>query len=172
MLGLVLFVALSQADPRSSPPAPKPEAKEPRQLLGPNVLTRAVWSGAAGVAGASVALGIGLLLTESGSVLDVKFATTALAGLLLGGAAVTLHEALGGRGEIVLAIIASLGVMALSGVAAEALDGSMPRTAVLTVAMGALPAAALVVLGLEGTSPKPKERVRVVVLGTGFAMLF
>lgn len=168
MLGLVLFVALSQVDPPSLPP----EAKEPRQLLGPNVLTRAVWSGAAGIAGASAALGIGLLLTESNSVLDVKFATAALAGLLLGGAAVTLHEALGGRGEIVLAIIASLGVMALSGFAAEALDGSMPRTAVLTVAMGALPAAALVVLGLEGTSPKPKERVRVVVLGTGFAMLF
>jgi hypothetical protein len=164
VLGLVLLVALSQVDP--------PSVTEPK-VSGPNVLTRAVWSGAAGVAGASAALGIGLLLYQSNSALDVKFATAALAGLLLGGLAVTLHEALGGRGEVVLGLIASLGVMALSGVVAEALDGGMPRTAVLTVAMGALPAAVLTVLALEGTSPKPKTpRVTVVPLGTGLAVLF
>jgi len=163
MLALVLFLSVSQV----APPTPQPQPGDTA-----TVATRAAWSGAAGLVGAGAGLGISLLFSFANPSFDAKFATSALSALLIAAAVVTVHEALGGRGEIVFAIVCSLGIMALSGVLAEAMDGGVPKTPILIAAMGAVPASALSVLVLEASSPKPKSKVQVLATAGGLVVTF
>lgn len=175
MTSLVLLLALSQTElpPDALAPLPPPvapqEEKQPPEP--PSVVTRTLLSGAAGTAAGGVSLGIALLLVGDNPLFDPTFATAALASLMITGVVFALHEALGGRGEITLALLFTSIVMAGAAGLAVAIDGSRPMTPILTAAIGSLPAAAAAVFGLEATSPKPK-RVTIAIGPTGFSGTF
>lgn len=180
MWSLVLALALSQTDlrPPESAPSPSelpPEARltpQPEPPAPPSVFTRSVLATGAGTLAGGASLGIALLLVGGNVNFDPTFATAALASLLITGVAFTVHEALGGRGEITLSFLLSAVVMAGAAVLGTALDSERMMSAVLTAAIGSLPAAAAAVFGLEGTSPKVKSRVAVVFGPTGFRATF
>lgn len=179
MLSLVLALALTQqqapVEPAPAPPVETPEAArldpfaphhdphfEPppereRTKPAPTIWPRAMLSGAGGVAGAGAALAISLAFTGANPSFDVNFATAALGSLLVTGVAFSIHQAMGGRGEITLALLLSIAAMAGSAALSSRLDGTVPRTPILTAAIGAVPAAALAVFALEGTTPKPRR---------------
>lgn len=156
MTSLVLALALTQVqfpnESRASP-GPAPAAQ-------PTVVTRSLLAGGAGVLASGAALGISVLLLGQNPAFDPTFANAALGAMLVAGVTFSIHQALGGRGEVLLALLLSAVTMAGSAAIASAIDGSIPTTAILTTAIGAVPAAAAAVLGLEGTSPAPKPRVQ------------
>lgn len=152
---LVLALTLSQVE---LPPEARarPEVAAAAQ---PTVWTRALLSGGAGALAGGAALGLSwMLLSGNPSVgsFDPTFANAALGTLLISGVAFSVHQSLGGQGEVLLALLLVGATMAGTSALAQALDGSLPLTPILATAMGALPAAALAVLGLELTSPAPK----------------
>lgn len=177
MLSLCLALALAQtpvegpaaapADAPVSEPAPAltpaddglPAAELPvRQPEDPKKWPRVFLSGGAGALAGGAALGAMLLfagartsVNPSGGSFDIVFGTTALAALLIPGVDFAVHQALGGGGEISLAALASIGVMALTGLAVGA-SGVDPVTgAVLVAAVGSVPAAISVTAILEAT---------------------
>lgn len=176
MTSLVLMLALSQtgllpdAQPEPPPEArliPQPQAPEP-----PSVVTRSLLATGGGTLAGGAALGLSLLLVGQNANFDPTFATAALASLLITGVAFTIHEALGGRGEITLSFLLTAVMMAGAAVLATAIDASRPMAPILTAAIGSLPAAAAAVFGLEATSPKAKPRVAVSVGPTGISGTF
>jgi uncharacterized membrane protein HdeD (DUF308 family) len=176
MLALVIALTLSQVEaPPPLPPAESPteeRRRAPAPFVPPNVPQRALLSGAAGVAGAGAALGIALAFSLGNPGLDAKFSTAALGALLVTGGAFTVHQTLGGRGEITLALLAAIVGMAAGALIANALDQTVPKAPILTAVIGAVPAAALAVLGLEGTTPLPRQPLRVSLLPSGVVVLF
>ena len=177
-LSLVLLLALSQTDPLlpDSPPLPRELPSEARLIpppappAPPSVVTRSLLAIGGGTLAGGVSLGIAVLLVGSNPNFDPTFATAALASLLITGVAFAIHEAMGGRGEITLALLLTAAVMAGSAGLAIAIDKN--NSAVLTAAIGSLPAAAAAVFGLEITSPKSKARVAVAFGPTGFRATF
>jgi hypothetical protein len=166
VLALVLAVSLSQAEP-----PPETRAYPPRPQVEVSVAVRVALGLAAGVLGAAAGLGLSLAVASGNPQLDVSFSTAALAALLVTGGVFTVHEALGGRGEVTLALALCLASFAVAGVVAQRLDGTAPLTPILVASLGALPASGLAVLGLELTSP-PRRGVSVLVGPGGLVVRF
>lgn len=165
MLSLVLALALSQSEPPLLPTdpmgEPPPEARlvpQPEPPPGPSVVTRSLLSTGGGSLGGPAALGIAMLLVGSNPRFDAVFASGALASLLITGVAFTLHQALGGRGEITLAFLACAALMAGAAGIALAANPTREYAPYLTIGIGSIPAAAAAVIALEGTSPAPRKR--------------
>lgn len=160
MTSLVLALALTQVQFPSENRAyagPPPEQ--------PSVVTRSLLAGGGGVLASGAALGITVLLLGQKPAFDPTFANAALGAMLVAGVTFSIHQAMGGRGEVLLGLLLSAAVMAGSAAIASAIDGTIPTTAILTTAIGAVPAAAAAVLGLEGSSPaaRPRPPVRLAV---------
>ncbi len=176
MLALVTALTLSQVE--APPPLPLPESPTeerrtaPPPYVPPNIAQRVLLSGAAGVAGAGVALGIALAFSVANPGLDAKFSTAALGAILVTGGAFTVHQMFGGRGEITLGLLAAIIGMAGGALIANAIDQTVPKAPILTAVIGAVPAAALVVLGLEGTTPLPRQPLQVSIVPSGVVVLF
>jgi hypothetical protein len=130
-------------------------------------VTRSLLSGGGGALGGPAALAISMLLVGSNARLDPLFANAALASLLITGVAFTIHQALGGRGEITLSFLACAVAMAGAAGLAYAIDPERTVAPYLATAIGSLPAAAVAVLALEGTTPAPRQRARVALTFTG-----
>ena len=128
-------------------PAPRPRPSDP-----PSLASRVLFTGLGAVAGSAAGLGLSAALTAPSPALDTTFANAMLSALLLTGVGFTVHEAMGGRGEIMLALLSSVVIMGASAAIANAIDRTVPTAPILTSVIGTLPAAALVVLSLEGTS--------------------
>lgn len=179
-LSLVLVLALSQADLRPPDSAPSPTELPPEARLTPrppppappSVFARSLLATGGGTLAGGASLGIALLLVGTNPNFDPTFATAALASLLITGVAFTIHEALGGRGEVTLSFLLTAVVMAGAAGIATALDSGRTMGPVLTAVIGSLPAAAAAVFGLEATSPKPRPTPAVVVTPTSFRATF
>jgi hypothetical protein len=164
MWGLVLALAVAQAEPVPVDPVPPqqeapPEARvtpPPPPRAGPSVLTRSLLSTGGGTLAGGAAVGIALILTGGNPLFDPTFASAALSSILVAGVAFSIHAALGGRGEITLAFLLTAAAMAGTGMIVNAITQDRVTGPLLVAAIGALPAAALATLALEGTSPKPK----------------
>ncbi|MFO0600728.1 MAG: hypothetical protein U0228_35795 [Myxococcaceae bacterium] len=185
MLSLVLALALTQAaeptaPPASEPPLPAPTELPPEARLtpqpapppGPSMWTRSLLSTGAGMLGTGAALGISMLLIGQNPRFDPIFANAALGALLVTGAVFTVHEALGGRGEITLAFLACAVVTAGAAGLAIAIDPSRDVAPYVTSAIGAIPASIAAVIALEGTNPKPKRGVQLTVMPNGVSGTF
>ena len=172
---LVLLLVLSQNGLLPEPlPEPPPEARltpQPEPRPPASVFTRSLLATDGGTLAGGAALGIALLLVGQNANFDPTFATAALASILITGVAFTIHEALGGRGEITLSFLLTAVVMAGAALVATAIDSSRLMAPLLTTAIGSLPAAAAAVFGLEATSPKPR-RITVAVGPTGIIGTF
>lgn len=180
-LSLVLMLAISQTDLRPPEPVPSPNELPPEARLTPQPpppeppsgVARSLLATGGGTLAGGASLGLALLLVGNNVNFDPTFATAALASLLITGVAFTIHEALGGRGEITLSFLLTAVVMAGAGALSAALmNGDRIMGPVLAAAMGSLPAAAAAVFGLEATSPKSKNRVAVTFGPTGFRATF
>lgn len=177
MWSLVLALALSQAE--APPPTELPEpprelrvAPQPAPRPPASVLTRSLAGTGLGALAGAASLGISFLLVGQNQAFDPTFATAALSSLLISGVAFSVHEALGGRGEITLGFLLCAAVMAGAAGLATAIDSSRSVAPVLTVAIGSIPAAAAAMLGLEGTTPNKKSRVQVAFAPTGLVGRF
>lgn len=156
------------------PPAPgaEPEAAPPRvSSAPPSVTGRLAFTGLGAIAGSAAGLGVTLLLTNSGSSVDTVFSTAMLSALLLTGVGFTVHQSMGGQGEVMLALLGAAVTMGVSGAAAHAIDGTTPAGPILTTVIGTVPAAALAVLSLELTSRDRRVRTALVPLPSGGAQL-
>jgi len=161
MLSLFMALALSQAElPPEARLTPTAAAPPP-----PSVVTRSLLATGGGALAGGASLGIALLLVGQNQRFDPTFATAALSALLITGVAFTVHEALGGRGEITLGFLLCAVVMAGAAGLAIAIDSTRELAPVLTMAIGSIPAAAAAVFGLEGTSPQARAKVRVSPTG-------
>lgn len=172
----VILLALSQTGlpPELQPePIPVPQASpEPRPKEPPSVITRALLGTGGGTLAGAASLGIAVLLVGKNPNFDPTFATAALASILITGVAFAIHEALGGRGEITLALLFTSIVMASAGGIASAITQDRTVAPVLAAAIGSLPAAAAAMFGLEATSPKPKARLAIAFGPTGISGRF
>lgn len=155
-------------------PTESPEPTEPalRRQAPPSLVNRAIFSGLGGLAGSGAGLGLTLAITGTGRTLDTTFANAMLSALLITGVAFTVHETMGGRGEVMLALLSSLVVMGSAAIAAQAIDRTVPAAPILTTLIGTVPAAALSVLALEGTSTRVRGRVQVAVSPSGGFLAF
>jgi len=163
VLALLLAASLAQAEP---PPEPEPlPPPPPRQVqVGPSLGLRVGLSALAGVAGAAVGLGLTLALVSGNPLLDSRFATAAMCALLVTGGVFTVHQALGGRGEVALAILGGVLSYAAATAVVAAIDtGSVPLGPILIASIGLVPAAGLAILSLEGTSTDPRLRASLTV---------
>lgn len=169
MLMLVLAVALAQVDP--PPPMPLPDEAPPEARYtpsvkrdGPSQELRVGLGVAGGTLAGGAGLGIALLLTGQNSAFDPAFATAALSALLVAGVSFSIHQALGGNGEIILAFLTSAALMAGCTGIAFAIDAGPQITPILVAAIGSLPAAAGAILALELTTPGAKPQAPTVTL--------
>jgi hypothetical protein len=163
MLSLVLALALTQSEPPllPTPEEPPPEARltpPPEAPPPPSPVTRSLLSAGGGTLGGPAALGIAMLLVGSNPRFDAVFASAALASLLITGVAFTIHQALGGRGEITLSFLACAALMAGAAGIALAANPQRDLAPYLTIGIGSIPAAIGATLALEGTSPAPRKR--------------
>ncbi len=167
MLALVLAAALAQAEP-----PPEPRAAPPPPPVSSTLGFRIGLSAAGGVVGAAAGLGVTLLLVSGNPALDSRFATAAMCALLVSGGVFSVHQVLGGRGEVALAILAGvLSYAAAAGVVAAIDASTVPLGPILLAAIGLVPAAGLSILGLETTSPD-KRRAELFVAPTGLLVRF
>lgn len=166
MLSLVLALALSQVEPVEPPPetrlAPPVEAPAP-----PSVVTRTLLSTGGGALAGAAGLGIAMLLVGANPSFDSVFATAALSALLITGVSFTLHQALGGNGEITLAFLGCALLVAGAAGLALAINPTRDLAPYLLTAIGSIPAAAAAVIALEGTTPKAKPKPRVALAFNG-----
>ena len=171
----ILLATLSQTGlpPELEPkPIPVPQAPEAKPKEPASVATRALLGTGGGALAGTASLGIAVLLVGRNDNFDPNFATAALASILITGVTFAIHEALGGRGEITLALLFTTIVMATTGAIVGATTTDRMLAPVLTAAIGSVPAAAAAVFGLEATSPKPKARVAIAFGPTGFSGRF
>jgi hypothetical protein len=181
MVSLLLAAALAQVSLVPAPGEPAPDALVPdtrgaeaeakARDDSSRVVQRVALSSAAGVVGAGAGLGIALAFTLPNPNLDARFATTALCTLLVTGGTFLVHQGFGGRGEVMLALLGSIAAMVSANFIASAIDPTVPAAPLLTAAIGALPAAALAVIGLEGSSARARP-VKVRVGPTGLSGTF
>jgi hypothetical protein len=177
MWSLALTLVLAQADAVPLPELPEP----PRELrvtpqapapTPPSVLTRSLAGTGLGALAGAASFGISYLLVGQNAAFDPTFSTAALGALLITGVAFTVHEALGGRGEITLGFLLCAVVMAGSAGLALAIDSSRTMAPILTVAIGSVPAAAAAVFGLEASTPQKRSRVQVAFAPNGLVGRF
>jgi peptidoglycan/LPS O-acetylase OafA/YrhL len=170
MVALVLILSLAQApdaapvdvtpsltpDPSTSPelaPDTREVTTEQRILEESKRRTQRVFlSTGAGVLGSGAGLGIALAFSLPNPTFDSKFATSALCALLVAGGAFLVHQAMRGQGEVMFGLLGSIVAMVAATFVANAIDQTVPTGPILTAAIGALPGAALAVLGLELSS--------------------
>lgn len=202
MLPLLLALSLAQVDAAAPTPPPEPpSADQPAEGTVPpvdllpeaepggepglppvpsvkqaapetSVTKRVLISSAAGVAASFAGLGIAVALTGQNPGLDTNFATAMVSPILLTGVAFMVHQALGGRGEVILSYAVALAMMAGAAGLAAGIDGRTPFTPVLTALIGTLPAAAGAVWVLEATTRKSKRAPQIALLPTGIAGVF
>ncbi|PZR15028.1 MAG: hypothetical protein DI536_09635 [Archangium gephyra] len=169
MLTLALVLALGQVEPPPPMPLPEPEPP-PESTYVPPAPTKPPPSPelriGLGIGGGTLAggagLGIALLLTGQNSAFEPTFATAALSALLVAGVAFSIHQALGGNGEIILAFLGSAAMMGVAAGIAVAVDPGQPVGAILVAAAGSLPAAGAAVTLLELTTPNAKPKTGTV----------
>lgn len=163
MLTFVLALAVSQVEPPPPmPPAePPPETRyvpPPPKKAPPSPELRVGLGVGGGTLAGGVGLGISLLLAGQNAAFDTSFATAALSALLVAGAAFSIHQALGGNGEVILAFLGSAAMMAGAAGIALAIDPGQPLTSVLVAAIGSAPAAGAAILVLELTTPNARPQ--------------
>lgn len=151
------------------PPVP-PATAEKKKEFSPT--SRVLLSGGAGIAASFAGLGIAVALTGSNPGLDTNFATAMVTPILITGVSFMVHQALGGRGEVILAYVAALAVMAGAAGLAVGIEGTSPMTPVITTLIGTLPATAAAVLILEATTRKSPRAPQIALLPTGIAGVF
>lgn len=169
MVSLALALLLSQAElpPEARLPPPPPAGPQV------SVVTRALLSGGGGVLAGGASLGIAYLLAGQNANFDLTFAAAGLSAIMISGVAYTIHEVLGGRGEITLGFLFSALAMAGAAAIAYAVNPERDIAPLLAVGIGTVPAAVATVLGLEGTSPNKKpSAVQVNVGPTGISGRF
>lgn len=167
-LALVLAIALGQADlPNEARLTPNPPPPPP-----PSTVARILLAGAGATLASGASLGVTLLLLEPNPRLDATFATAALSTLLVTGAAFAIHQALGGHGEISLSFLFTAIIVAGTAGIVAAVPHDTRLTPFFITAVGAIPAAAAAVLGLELTNPQASHRVSATVGPTGLRMTF
>lgn len=168
MLALVLAMSLSM----ELPPEARVEPPPVTQVAGPSPAARVVLTGLAALAGVGASLGVSYAysLGTNGKTLDYAFSNAVLGGLLATGLGFVVHQAFGGRGEVVVAMLVSLAVMGASALAANLIDPTVPNSMLLTAAIGAVPAAAAVVLCLELTQPRLRVSPALNRGGAGLAL--
>lgn len=139
-----------------------------------SVLNRSLLATGGGVVAGGAALGIAFVLVGQNANFDITFAAAGLSALMISGVAFTIHEVLGGRGEVTLGFLLGAAVMAGATAIAYAIDQRREVTPLLAVGIGAIPAAAAAVLGLEGTSPQAhtKPGVQITPGLNGFSGTF
>jgi hypothetical protein len=198
MLPLLLALSLTHVDAAAPTPEPAEEPAEatvpPVDLLpgaeaggeaglGPApsekqaapetpVTRRVLFSGAAGVAASFAGLGLAVALTGQNPGLDTNFSTAMVSPLLITGVAFMVHQALGGRGEVILSYAVTLAMMAGAAALAAGIDGRTPFTPVLTTLIGTLPAAVGAVWVLEATTGTSKRSPHLALVPTGVAGVF
>lgn len=138
----------------------------------PSPASRVVYSSAAGVAGGLAGLGIALALTGQNPAFDVAFANVMLAPLLISGLGFAVHQAMQGGGEVVLAYLASLAVMAAAAGITMAIDVNPSYKPAVATAIGAVPAAFGAALVLELTTRKTPRSPQFALSPTGFSGVF
>jgi hypothetical protein len=163
MVSLILALALAQTEPPlvPTPEEPPPEARlipPPEAPPPPSPVKRSLLSAGGGALGGPAALGIAMLLVGANPRFDSVFASGALASLLITGVAFTLHQALGGHGEITLSFLACAAIMAGSAAIALAANPGREIAPYLTIGIGSIPAAVAATLALEGTTPQPRKK--------------
>jgi hypothetical protein len=166
MLSLALALALSQVEPAEPPPETRltPPAEAPAP---PSVVTRTLLSTGGGALAGAAGLGIAMLLVGANPNFDAVFATAALSALLITGVSFTLHQALGGNGEITLAFLGCALLVAGATGLALAINPSRDIAPYLLTAIGSIPAAAGAVIALEGTTPQAKPKPRLAIAFNG-----
>lgn len=169
MLALALAMSLSGLD---FPPEPQVEPPPVTQVATASPVARVMLTGLAAVAGVGASLGLSYAysLGANGRVLDYSFSNAVLAGLLATGLGFVVHQAFGGRGEVVVAMLVSLAVMGASALAANLIDSTVPNSMLLTAAIGAVPAAVGTVLCLELTQPRLRVSPAATRGGAGLAL--
>jgi len=173
MLALVVAVSLAVELPPEARLAPPPPAAPP------SLVARVVLSSVAAVAGVGAALGLSYAfcgptcfqnpptITKG---FGYTFSNAVLAGLLAAGLGYFVHQAFGGKGEVAIAMLVSLAVMAAAGVAASFIEPAVPYSMLVTAAIGAVPAAAGTVLSLELSQPRLRVSPTAVRGGGGLAL--
>lgn len=166
MVWVILTLTLSQAE---LPPEARfaPRAETPA----PSVVSRSLLATGGGALAGWGSLGLVMLVVGSNPNLDATFANAAFASIAIAGVAFATHNTLGGQGEVVFSFLLSAAVMAGAAGLAIAIDGHRGLTPLLTTAIGAIPAAAAAVFGLEVSSPRPKG-VRLAFAPSGFQGMF
>ncbi|MEW6430259.1 MAG: hypothetical protein AB1730_02020 [Myxococcota bacterium] len=151
------------------PPVPPASAVEKKEFSPPS---RVLLSGGAGIAAGFAGLGIAVALTGSNPGLDTNFATAMVTPILLTGVSFMVHQALGGRGEVILAYVAALALMAGAAGLAVGIEGTSPMTPLITTLTGTVPATAAAVLILEASTRKSPRAPQIALLPTGIAGVF
>ena len=167
MLALALALTLSIELPPEARELPPPPPPAP-----PSLVARVMLTGAAAVVGVGASLGLAYLYSTGGNgkALDYSFSNAVLAGLLASGLGFVVHQAFGGRGEVVVAMLVALAVMGASLLAATFIDPSVPNSMLITAAIGAIPAAVGTVLCLELTQTRLRVSPAANRGGIGVAM--
>ena len=163
MVSLALALLVSQVE---LPPEARVTPSEPERPQ-VSVVTRALLSGGGGVLAGGASLGIAYLLAGQNAGFDITFAAAGLSAIMISGVAYTIHEVLGGRGEITLGFLFSALAMAGATAIAYAVNPQRDIAPILAVGIGTVPAAVVAVLGLEGTSPTPKKTPAPVQVAVG-----
>ncbi len=133
----------------SAVPTPVPRQRPPE----PSRMGRAWAEAGAGVLGAAASLGAVEAMLAANNRLDGSFTNVGLGAIMVAGVAFTVHNALGGRGEVLFALLGSLTMMAGAFACAQAIDPTGRDVTWLTTAIGAAPAALGAMGMLELSSP-------------------
>lgn len=160
------------AEPGGEPGLPPVPGAKTRAAPEVPMSKRVLISGGAAVAASFAGLGLAVALTGQNPGLDTNFATAMVSPLLLTGVAFMVHQALGGRGEVILSYAVALAMMAGAAGLAAGIDGRTSFTPVLTTLIGTLPAAAGAVWVLEATTKKSNRAPQIALLPTGIAGVF
>lgn len=175
MTALALALLLSQVaddQPSDAPVAPVmtpadqvPQPLPTQPLADPKQTTRVWLSGGAGVLGSGASFlamlgfaGLRSAMQPSGGSFDLLFGTAALGALLITGFELAVHQLLAGKGEAGLAVLAAIGVMAITGVAVGSAQLDPTTGGALVAGIGAIPAAVAVTAVLEATSSMGRRR--------------
>lgn len=172
MLALCVALLLTQTESPVPDAVVAPETAKPAPHLPPSVATRSLLAAGGGVLAGGAALGITMLLVGQNPRFDPTFATAGLAALMITGVAFSIHQALGGHGEITVAFLFTALVMAGAALASTAIESAPLLTPLWVAAIGSVPASAAAVLGLELTTPKARAPLRASLTPTGLFVSF
>ncbi len=177
MLSLCLAVVLTQAPtgqgeglPADAPvavpspslvPGPEPVPASPSAVRQNDArsTTRILLTGGAALAGSGAALGIVYAFTgireriaSSGAKFDAVFGTAALGAIMVAGVGLAVHQAMGGKGEAALAMLASVACMLTTMLVVNALPLDDLGRSIAVASIGGVTGAVSVTAILEATT--------------------